>query len=170
MYRFLILASALLVNGCQAGIYLRDGLTDGDVFYLSPRALNDDDPVVASWVRFSLVRSACKLDAGSTNPARVSTYRCELMARRHLADAWREQDPQARSQGDAYLDELVDVQDAGFLREYTTHYFGDDRWQVPADLDVDAFSRWRRRHLVGHRPETRLVGYWGFRQIAGERP
>ena len=170
MYRILIIAVALLVAGCQSGIYLRDGVTDGDVFYLAPRALNDNDPAVASWVRFSLVRSACKLDVGSENPARVSTYHCEYMARRHLADAWREQDTGEFSPADAYLDVLIEVQDAGYLREYTAHYFGDSQWQVPADLDVDAFSRWRRRHLAGHRPETRLVGYWGFRQIAGERP
>ena len=171
MFRFLplTLTVTFLVAGCHPGIYLRDGATDGDTFYLAPQALSNGDPVVASWVRYSLARSTCKLEVGGPNPARVNRYDCEVMARRHLADAWREAAGPDQP-ADAYLDQLVEVQDAGFLAEYTVHFFSNDEWQLPDSLEVDAFALWKRRHLGGHHAETRLIGYWSYRQLAGERP
>jgi hypothetical protein len=59
----LCLAAVLLV-GCNPTIYVRDGVTDGDTFYLAPQAFTSGDPAVASWVRFSLTRTACKLEVG----------------------------------------------------------------------------------------------------------
>ena len=54
--------------------------------------------------------------------------------------------------------------DAGFLDEYTVRYFGRPHWQVPVEVQVDDFHRWQRQHLRGHKPETRLIGSWGYRQ------
>ncbi len=162
MVRTYCLAVALAIAGCSSSVYVRDGVTDGDTFYLAPRAFADDDPVLQSWVRYSLMRSTCKLAAGGENPARVSTYDCELKARRHLLDAWREK----REHEDAYLDTLLAVSEAGFLDEYVVHYFGRDGWQVPADVDLEAFREWRRSRLGGHRPQTRLIGSWGYGRAA----
>jgi hypothetical protein len=134
-------------------------VTDGDTFYLAPRALTDDDAVLQSWVTYSLIRSTCQLDVGGENPARVNTYDCELRARRRLLDSWREN----RERADPYLDTLLAVSQAGFLDEYVVYYFGRDSWQVPAEVDLDAFRDWRRSRLRGHKPETRLVGSWGYR-------
>ena len=158
----------LLLVGCQSDIYLRDGITDGDTFYLAPSAYASDDPVLASWVRYSLARSTCKLGVGGENPARVSRYACERTARRHLVEAWLEKQAAIRT-NDAYLDTLVDVREAGFLDEYTAHYFATPEWQLPDTLELDAFRAWRRSHLRGHKTQTRLVGYWGFRQPASPR-
>ena len=36
--------------------------------------------------------------------------------------------------------------------------------QVPVEVQVDDFQRWQRQNLRGHRPETRLIGSWGYRQ------
>lgn len=162
MVRSSCLVLALAIAGCNSGVYVRDGVTDGDTFYLAPRALTDDDAVVQSWVRYSLMRSTCKLEVGGENPARVSTYECELKARRHLLDAWREH----REHEDAYLDTLLAVSDAGYLEEYVVHYFGRDGWRVPGEVDLEAFREWRRSRLRGHEPETRLVGSWGYRRAA----
>ena len=52
---------------------------------------------------------------------------------------------------------------AGYLDEYTVIYFGRDDWLVPAEVRVDDFRRWRARHLEGHRPETRIIGSWNYR-------
>ena len=166
--RNLSIIAVLLLAGCQSGTYLRDGVTDGDTFYLAPAAYASDDPAVASWVRYSLIRSTCQLEVRADNPARVSRYSCESVARRHLVEAWLEQ----RKDGpieDAYLDALVAVQEAGFLGEYTAYYFAKPEWRLPETLDLGAFDRWRREHLRRHRPQTRLVGYWGFRNPAAPR-
>jgi len=153
------LAITLALAGCNPSIYVRDGVTNGDTFYLAPRALTDDDPVLQSWVAYSLIRSTCQLDVGGENPARVNTYDCELKARQHLVDAWKEN----RENEEPYLDTLLAVSDAGFLDEYVASYLARDGWQVPAELDADAFHDWRRSKLGRHRPETRLIGSWGYR-------
>ena len=158
MVRMLCLAMGLAVAGCSSSVYVRDGVTDGDTFYLAPQALADNDAVLQSWVTYSLIRSACQLDVGGENPARVSTFDCELRARRRLLDSWQDK----REHGDPYLDALSAVSDAGFLDEYVVYYFGRDSWQVPADIEMDRFRDWRRTRLRGHRPTTRLIGSWGY--------
>lgn len=169
--RVLIPLMLLSATGCDTSIYVRDGVTDGDTFYLAERALIDDDPVLQSWVTYSLAKSACQLEEGGPNPARVDTYGCEFSSRQLLLDSWdlkRADDPAVRH---AYLDQLVAVRDAGHLDEYVVHYFGARHWQVPAEVDVDAFLNWKRVHLRGHRPETRLIGSWNYarpgRNMAG---
>jgi len=160
----LVILPFLLLAACNSEIYTRDGVTDGDSFYLAPMAFEDDDPVLQSWVAYSLMKSTCQLEVDGEMPARVSAYGCELTARRHLLDTWEEQRLEHEGATDAYLDSLVHVRDAGFLNEYTVEYFGRRHWQVPAELRPDDFRYWQRKHLRHHEPETRIIGSWGYRQ------
>ena len=156
-------AMFLLPIAAFAGeIYTRDGVTDGDTFYLAPAATTNEDPVYQSWVTFSLIRSTCKLEVGGDNPARNSSFDCEFTARRHLVNAWEEQRTAHAGVADDYLDSLSRVYDAGFLAEYTAHYFGKKHWVLPDDIRKDAFREWRREHLRGHKPRTRLLGSWNY--------
>ena len=84
--RKLVLLPILLLTACNSEIYTRDGVTDGDTFYLAPRAYEEDDPVLQSWVAYSLIKSTCQLSVGGEIPARVSDYGCEFTARQHLLD------------------------------------------------------------------------------------
>ena len=165
MLRFASFILLVAVAACGSEVYVRDGVTDGDTFYLADRAFADDDPVLQSWVTYSLAKSACQLEIGGDNPARQSTYGCEFSARQLLLDSWqqhRSEDPDLRH---AYLDELLSVRSAGYLDEYVVHFFGRRQWQVPAEVDVPAFRQWRRRHLAGHRPQTHLIGSWNFADV-----
>lgn len=162
--RFSALLPLLLLAACNSEIYTRDGVTDGDTFYLAPRAYSDDDPVLQSWVAYSLAKSVCQVDVGGEIPARVNDYGCEFTARRHLVDAWQEKRLENDVISDAYLDDLVRIHEAGFLDEYTVSYFGRRDWQVPVEVRVDEFRSWQRRHLRRHRPQTRIIGSWGYRQ------
>ena len=155
--------------GCSGEIYVRDGVTDGDTFYLADRAFTDPDPVLQSWVAYSLARSTCQLEVGGDNPARVSTYGCEFSARRLLLDTWTEKqalDPAIR---EPYLDDLVAVREAGYLDEYVVSYFGKRDWQVPVEVDVGEFRGWQKQNLRGHRPETRIIGSWNYGHKTGGR-
>jgi len=153
----------LAVSGSE--IFTRDGVTDGDTFYLAPRAYSDDDPVLQSWVTYSLMKSACQLEIGGANPARNSDYGCEFTARRHLVEAWEAQRTEHEGATDSYLDDLLRVRDAGYLDEYTVHYFGKQHWQVPAEVRIDAFKAWRRENLRKHKPQMRLIGSWNYRRL-----
>ena len=55
---FLLFAPLLASAG---EIYTRDGVTDGDTFYLAPSAFANDDPAYQSWVTYSLMKSTCQL-------------------------------------------------------------------------------------------------------------
>lgn len=161
--RILLLTGLLSLAACNTSVYTKDGVTDGDTFYLAPRAWADDDPALQSWVAYSLVKSACQLEVGGENPARSSNYGCELTARQHLLDTWEEQREEHSNASDAYLDALLRVRRAGFLDEYTVHYFGRPDWSVPAEVNVADFSRWQRANLARHQPQTRLIGSWNYR-------
>ena len=160
--RSVSLIVVLLIAGCNSDIYVRDGVTDGDTFYLADRAFQDDDPVLQSWVAYSLSRSACQLDIGGDNPARVSDYGCEFGARQLMLDTWEEKLASDPAVSHAYLDDLVRVREAGFLDEYVVRYFGKQNWQVPIEVNVAEYRRWEKQHLAGHRPETRLIGSWNY--------
>ena len=163
--RFLAILVLLALGACNTSIYTRDGVTDGDTFFLAPHAHSDDDPVLQSWVAYSLMKSTCQLELGGDNPARNSDYGCELTARRHLLDAWERQRAEHPQASDHYLDTLLIVRDAGFLDEYTVRYFGRDHWQVPAEVGLGEFHDWQRQHQPRHRPQTRLIGSWNYRAL-----
>ena len=163
--RFLALLTLLPLAAFGSEIYTRDGVTDGDTFYLAPQAYMDDDPVLQSWVAYSLMRSTCQLDIGGKNPARNSSYGCEFTARQHLLNAWVEQRAEHESAANGYLDNLLRVREAGFLDEYVVRYFGRQHWQVPVEVRVDEFRAWQRKNLRGHRPVTRIIGSWNYRPL-----
>lgn len=146
-------------------IYTRDGVTDGDTFYLTPSAFNNNDPAFQSWVTYSLMKSTCQLEIGGENPARASSFDCELRSRRHLVNAWSEKQQQNQQITDDYLDILAAVQAAGFLGEYTARFFGKKHWLLPEGLRVAEFRGWRKEHLRGHRPQTRITGSWNYKDI-----
>ena len=80
------------------------------------RALHDSDPVLQSWVSYSLTKSTCQLAIGGENPARATSFECELTGREHLLETWSEHRAPSGA-GDPYLDELQAIRHAGLLRE-----------------------------------------------------
>jgi len=158
----LLLLLPLVAGGSE--IYTRDGVTDGDTFYLSPSAFTNNDPAFQSWVTYSLMKSTCQLEIGGENPARASSFVCEFKARGHLVNAWQEKLQQNHDVVDDYLDALTAVQEAGFLGEYTALFFGKKHWQLPEDLRVSEFQAWRKTNLRRHRPQTRVIGSWNYKR------
>lgn len=162
MWRTLLVFSVLGVAACNTEVYVRDGVTDGDTFTLAPRATLDDDPVLQSWVSYSLARSTCQLQAGGPNPARANSFACELLGRRHLLATWQEQVQQNLLREDRYLDQLLAVQQAGLLPAYVAYHLSKRDWVWPDDVDLAAFKTWQREYQPRHRVETRLIGSWSY--------
>jgi hypothetical protein len=158
----LLMLFPLVAGGSE--IYTRDGVTDGDTFYLAPSAFTNDDPAFQSWVTYSLMKSTCQLKIGGENPARASSFDCEFKARTHLVNAWQEKCQQTQGIADDYLDVLTAVQEAGFLGEYTAQFFGKKHWQLPEGLRVTEFRAWQEVNLRRHRPQTRIIGSWNYRR------
>jgi hypothetical protein len=173
---WLIIAILATVAACDGRIYLRDGVTDGNTFYLPQYVYFDEDPVLQSWVAYSLARSVCQLEIGGDNPARNHSFDCEATSRRLLVERWQELGGEPLELGPApgpesdagYLDALAAAAEAGYLDEYTWHYHRRRDWSQPAELRMAEFAAWRQAGLPsGHRPRTRIVGSWGY---AGQQP
>jgi hypothetical protein len=151
-----------MLIACKSEIYVRDGVTDGDTFYLAERELTDDGPALQSWVRYSLTKSTCQLQIGGENPARDSSFKCELIARRMLLDAWNKRKHETPDIEDYYLDEPTEVQRADFLPEYVVHHFRKYHWELPQDIDRRGYRRWQRHQLPNHKPDIRMIGSWNY--------
>lgn len=162
MSRVFLLLLSMLVVACHSGIYVRDGVTDGNKYSISNQAILDDDPVTQSWVAYNLAKSVCQLEIGGDNPARANSYGCELSSRIMLLDTWQENRAENPTLSDDYLDALVAVNEAAYLDEYVVHYFGKKNWFVPAEVEQKSFRVWRRKHLPNHTPYTRIVGSWRY--------
>lgn len=160
--RYLFLLAPWLLSACNGDIYLRDGVTNGDTFYLSTHAITDNDPELQSWVRYSLAKSTCQLGMGGDNPARNSSFDCELTARRHLVEAWQEKLAESAASESRYLDELSLVADEGYLDEYVAHHFRRRHWTFPDNLRLSEYRRWEKRVMPQHEPRTRLTGSWNY--------
>jgi hypothetical protein len=79
----------------------------------------------------------------------------EVNARRTLAQIWKELKEKDKNRRDKYLDELVPVYEADFVREYVWTYVRRQSWpRQPRDLRLKEFSQWQQRHLKDHIPET----------------
>lgn len=156
----LLVLFPLVASGSE--IYTRNGVTDGDTFYLAPSAFTNDDPAFQSWVTYSLMKSTCQLKIGGENPARASSFDCEYVSRSQLVNAWQEKRQKNHAISDEYLDALSKVQEAGFLGEYTARFFGKSHWQLPEGLRVTEFQAWRKENLRRHRPQTRIIGSWNY--------
>lgn len=125
-----------VIAACAGDTYLRDGVTDGDTFYLADYALSDSDPALQSWVSYSLARSACQLQIGGNNPARESSFDCETTARRLLLDTWSERTAADAAVRDDYLDDLALVRNAGYLDEYVARYYSKRHWGIAGDAAI----------------------------------
>lgn len=158
----------LALSGCRAGVYVQDGVTDGNRFSLPDTLYDNPDPVAQSWAAYSLARSVCQLEMGGENPARNHSFDCELTAREVLIDRWSDfgdvNRSELRSPAAAYLERMADAGDAGFLDEYVWVYLKRRGWLAPDSLQLTEFKRWQESAggWDRHRPDTRIIGSWGY--------
>ncbi|MEN7343893.1 MAG: hypothetical protein AAAFM81_13165 [Pseudomonadota bacterium] len=164
---FSLIAAILLIIGCDTRVYVKEGVTDGNRFSLPAMVELSPDPVVQSWVAYSLAKSVCQLEMGGENPARNNSFACELSSREVLVDRWSDYgsvDTGERSDDAQYLDQLAEASDAGFLDEYVWQFMAQRDWTQPASLELEAFKRWRQEQPTWrrHRAVTRIIGSWGY--------
>jgi hypothetical protein len=117
------------------------------------------DYVNAAWLGYLMERQIYirehsdqyKLSPGIAIP----TFDEEVEARRTMAQIWKELREKDKSRTDKYLDELVPVHEADFMREYVWTYLRQQSWtRQPKDIRLKEFSQWQQRHLKDHKPET----------------
>jgi len=115
---------------------------------------------IAPWLAYAGSRSLWidkkffQLNPGATSYQ--YTLAEEVEARQTCAAVWRH----LRGKdglSDRYLDELVAVMNAGFIREYTWAFFRVAGWSLPEGIKIKEFDNSRQQHLKNHKPETRAT-------------
>ena len=111
--------------------------------------------VGAVWLTYLMARSSYIADHEDAYVGRIGRteplFAEEVRARTAAAKSWLE----FRAKGDAYLDQLASVHEAGFIPHYVWTYFRQPDWaasEAPADLQK--FQAWVATNLPNHVPET----------------
>jgi len=117
------------------------------------------DYVSAAWLGYLMERQIYirdHVDQYKLTPGIViPTFDEEAEARRTMVQIWKELKEKDHTREDRYLDQLIPVHEADFMREYVWTYLKQRSWSIqPRDLRLKEFSAWQQRHLQGHQPET----------------
>jgi hypothetical protein len=113
-----------------------------------------DPDTAALWLTYALELVKYSREHPDTRPAcggrLLAGFDAELAARRAALAQYRGRD--AAQRGTRYFDELLRVEEAGFLAEYAWHYLRDDRRDVspPEGLRLAEFDVFRQRELATH--------------------
>lgn len=161
----LVIGAVLTLSGCDTQVFVKNGVTDGNSFSVPPEAMQSKDPIIHSWIAYSLARSTCQIAIGGDNPARVHSFECELRSRKILVQAWQKHKANvdvSAAATDVYLDDLSGVSDDGYLYEYVWTYLRRDDWPTPGRLQLADFKRWKQSALAQHKPQTRIIGSWSY--------
>ena len=132
----------------------------------SPITLHEADlkrkpePVLDAWIAYMLARASWMSehvpDAASRSYSR--SFEEEKAGREMLITIWSEHSKGEPKIKDTYLDQLVTVSSAGYLREYVWTYLGSTKWKTrPEGLRLDEFEIWRKAQLPNHRAQTMAV-------------
>ena len=84
----------------------------------------------------------------------VPSFAAEVEAREKQAQIWREVNEKQKVEY-AYMDQMLKVSAAGFMRQYVWHFHRQPSWDgALAPPRLDEFKAWASEQLQGHRPHT----------------
>jgi len=154
-----------MVRGAVRGVILAGLLFAGDVpakeigVLVDPAMVQDPggEPrpaaVSAAWLAYSLAKAAAHEEAlkSASGNGTPDDFAVEFAGRRALALTWRGARGGESPAADAYLDQLVAIDDAGFMDEYVLASFANPGWVVPAPvlggLEPASFGRWAEANV-----------------------
>ncbi len=119
---------------------------------LDPSLTGQDPSLVKAWTAYANARAdwiranipAQQIAAGGYH----RTFDEEVAGRTALALAWKAEKKVTPGLQNSYLDQLLKVYEASFIREYTWIYFAASDWEQPHGLYLTAFDSWARAHLT----------------------
>jgi hypothetical protein len=159
MRKIIVLLAVLIAIGGAVSGKSKQGKIGVNITLDEAGLKGKSDSVTAAWMGYGMARANWLSDHVIGKANHPLTYRRtfeeEFTGRETLVKIWSELKESDATLKDAYLDQLVAIQAAGFLAEYVWSYLGSSDWtQVPEQLHLDAFEKWKASNLVGHKPET----------------
>jgi hypothetical protein len=127
---------------------------------LDPSLQSEDISIASAWVGYAASRAEwiqTNISAEEiVQKGYHRTFEEEVAARSSLAKIWKEL--LGNSQPDlknSYLDDLLKVYEARFIKEYTWIFLASNEWLQPEGLRLDEFLAWSNKNLPNHKPEIR---------------
>lgn len=128
---------------------------------LDPSLAQGQDPaLVNAWTAYANARADWIRQNITADTMLMTGYHRsfdeEAAGRTALAQAWQSEKKAEPGLRNPYLDQLLQVYEAHFIKEYTWIYFAASDWQRPQGLYLQAFMRWMQQNLTKpiHVPET----------------
>lgn len=126
---------------------------------LDPSLAGQDTSLTSAWTAYGEARAAwIEKNVSPVLMAQAGYHRSfdeEVAGRTALAQTWKvEKQAEPRLQN-IYLDQLLQIYQANFIREYTWTYYADSTWEQPKGLYLNIFSRWMKANMKRvHLPQT----------------
>jgi len=133
----------------------------GDLSMVLNESLTTEHPgVMGAWLVYGGSRLAWqngKFKENFPNARRYQfTYEEELESRTAMATVWKELKGKDDTLKEPYLDDLIKVEENGFLKEYVWQINRSERWKKPTGLKLEEFKTWGRKNIPKHKPQTRV--------------
>jgi hypothetical protein len=110
--------------------------------------------LVGPWVSYTLARASCEKSKGGG-----SYFFCEVLGRDMLVSGWVTAKAKNPDATDKYLETLLAVKEAGFMKEYVWVYLKQPSWNdATPPANIDAFKKWASLNLIAHVVETHVLG------------
>jgi tetratricopeptide (TPR) repeat protein len=153
----LLLFSAVILSACapigvQGRASKKDDRRDSSVV-LSPSVVANGNKAAPAWLAYGIAKLALLEKAGAPPRKAVTDFDSEVEARTVMLAVWT--NIRAKDGGkDAYLDLLLTIQRAGFLREYVVAAVARPGWTISgkelASLRVADYLTWADDHVPNH--------------------
>lgn len=125
------------------------------------------DPTLgATWLLYALAKWKWASEhlppgSGRFNGSTEASFEEEAFARGALADGWKMVKEKHPDAVDRYLDDLLNVHEASFVREYVWKHLRRREWEPePEGLRMKEFQLWKKGNLSHHRVKTMAVVRW----------
>lgn len=112
------------------------------------------------WLGYLMARADYISEHSDAYPQQVGpviqSFKEEVEARTTVAKIYHQLQTADKDVNLPYFNDLLRVEQAGFMREYVWHYLHQQAWkQIPASIRMEEFKSWQRSSLAGHKPMTR---------------
>jgi hypothetical protein len=115
----------------------------------------------ASWMSYAgIIKGDMeKYDTDNPDGDYIIPFDIELRAREQLMDTYinLRNNPQLQGRGnspDQYIEELIMINDAGYLKEYIFFSFNPGTWENNLELNSGEYLEWKDANIPDHKPLT----------------
>ena len=124
---------------------------------LSPSVVAKGNETAPAWLAYGIAKLALLEKAGAPPRTSVTDFDSEVEARTVMLAVWKDS-RRERGSKDAYLDLLLTIKEAGFLREYVVAALARPGWTIPGkdlpSLRLPDYVDWAKSHVPNHQVLT----------------